>query len=125
MELFAANGYEQTTAADIAASVGLTERTFFRHFADKREVLFYGQQEMADAVLAGINDAPAMQIVAGALRSGARFFADERRPHARTRQSVIDQNQPLREREQHKLADLASQVAEALLAKASQSPRRR
>ena len=40
LELFATRGYEQTTATEIAQSVGLTERTFFRHFTDKREVLF-------------------------------------------------------------------------------------
>ena len=45
LELFAARGFEQTTAAEIAQSVGLTERTFFRHFSDKREVLFSGQQQ--------------------------------------------------------------------------------
>ena len=40
LELFATRGFEQTTATEIAQSVGLTERTFFRHFSDKREVLF-------------------------------------------------------------------------------------
>ena len=52
LELFAARGYEQTTATEIAQAVGLTERTFFRHFTDKREVLFHGQQALTDAFLA-------------------------------------------------------------------------
>ena len=51
MELYAEQGFEQTTVAEIAARAGLTERTFFRHFADKREVLFYGM-EMARDLLA-------------------------------------------------------------------------
>ena len=49
LELFATRGFEQATAAEIAQSVGLTERTFFRHFSDKREVLFYGQQQFLQA----------------------------------------------------------------------------
>ncbi len=58
MELFASRGFEQTTAAEIAASVGLTERTFFRHFSDKREVLFHGQDLLVQAFLDGLDSAP-------------------------------------------------------------------
>src|SRR6478672_5617634 len=111
VELFAAHGYEQTTAADIARSVGLTERTFFRHFADKREVLFAGQDEFLATFLHGIAAAPPasgpMEMVAAALRGAAALFPDERRAEVRLRQSVIDANPALGEREQHKLAVLA------------------
>src|ERR671928_1288470 len=73
MELFAERGFEQTTAGDIAESAGVTERTFFRHFADKREVLFDGSATMArtahDAILAAPDlpplDAALAGIVAG------------------------------------------------------------
>ena len=58
LELFATRGFEQTTAAEIAQSVGLTERTFFRHFSDKREVLFYGQEQFLQAFLDGVQAAP-------------------------------------------------------------------
>src|SRR5690348_6193255 len=108
LELFATRGFEQTTATEIAQSVGLTERTFFRHFSDKREVLFAGQQLFVQAFLAGVDAAPPdaspIEIVACALRSAVSFFPDERRPHSRIRQSVIDQNPALQERERHKLA---------------------
>lgn len=118
LELFATRGYEQTTAAEIAQSVGLTERTFFRHFSDKREVLFHGQDLFVQAFLDGVDNAPPdaspIEIVACALRSAASFFPDERRPHSRTRQSVINQNPALRERESHKFASLAATVAAAL-----------
>jgi len=57
LELFASRGFEQTTAAEIAQSVGLTERTFFRHFSDKREVLFYGQQQFLQAFVDGVDAA--------------------------------------------------------------------
>src|SRR5262245_15565268 len=118
LELFAARGYEQTTAADIAQSVGLTERTFFRHFSDKREVLFYGQQLLTDAFLAGIAAAPPeaspIASVAGAVQSAAAFFPDERRSQSRIRQSVIAQNAALQERESHKLAVIGGRLADAL-----------
>jgi AcrR family transcriptional regulator len=121
LELFATRGYEQTTATEIAQSVGLTERTFFRHFSDKREVLFYGQDVFVQAFLTGVDTAPPgaspIEIIACALQSAASLFPDERRPHSRTRQSVIEQNPALQEREAHKLAGLATTVADALRAR--------
>jgi AcrR family transcriptional regulator len=118
LELFATRGFEQTTAAEIAQAVDLTERTFFRHFSDKREVLFHGQQLLVQAFLDGVAAAPPdaspLEVVAFALRSASTFFPDERRPHSRTRQSVIDQNPALRERERHKMTTLATIVADAL-----------
>ena len=118
LELFAARGYEQTTATDIAQAVGLTERTFFRHFADKREVLFHGQQTLTDAFLAGLPDAPydasPIELAVSALRSSAGFFDDDRRSHSRMRQSVIDDNPALREREALKLVGLGHVLGGAL-----------
>lgn len=121
LDLFATRGFEQTTAAEIAQSVGLTERTFFRHFSDKREVLFKGQQHLVQAVVDGARSAPpgasAIEIVDGALQHAGAFFAAERRPHSRKRQQVIDQNPALQERERNKLADLATALADALRAR--------
>jgi AcrR family transcriptional regulator len=118
LELFAARGYEQTTATEIAQAVGLTERTFFRHFVDKREVLFHGQQILTDAFLAGLDDAPPdaspIGLAVSALRSSASFFDDERRPHSRLRQSVIDANPALQEREALKLVGLGQALSGAL-----------
>jgi AcrR family transcriptional regulator len=118
LQLFATQGFEQTTTAEIAGSVGLTERTFFRHFSDKREVLFLGQDQLVRVFLEGIEAAPAgagpLQVVAAAVQSAAVFFADERRSHSRTRQTVIEQNPALQEREQHKLGALGEVVGQAL-----------
>ena len=126
LELFATRGFEQTTAADIAQSVGLTERTFFRHFTDKREVLFYGQEQFLQAFTDGIDAAPPdaspLEVVAAALHAGASFFPDERRAYSRMRQSVIDKNPALQERELHKLAGLAATVADALRARGVGEP---
>jgi AcrR family transcriptional regulator len=126
LELYAARGFEETTAAEIAQSVGLTERTFFRHFSDKREVLFHGQQLFAQAFLDGVDAAPPdaspIEVIATALRSATVFFPDERRPYSRTRQSVIDRNPALQERELHKLASLATTLADALRARGVTEP---
>lgn len=127
LDLFATRGFEQTTAAEIAESVGLTERTFFRHFNDKREVLFYGQHLLVEAFLTGVDTAPPgtppIDIVAFALRStAASFFPDERRSYSRARQAVIDQNAALQERERHKLASLGTTIAEALRARGVDEP---
>jgi len=87
LELFATRGFEQVTAAEIAQSVGLTERTFFRHFSDKREVLCYGQQQFLQAFVDGVNAAPPdaspLEVIACALHGAASFFPDERRPYSR------------------------------------------
>jgi AcrR family transcriptional regulator len=126
LELFATRGFEQTTAAEIAESVGLTERTFFRHFSDKREVLFYGQDQFLQAFVDGVNAAPAdaspLEVIGSAVHAAAAFFPDERRPYSRMRQSVIDQNPALRERELHKYSGLAATVAEALRARGIGEP---
>jgi AcrR family transcriptional regulator len=126
LELFATRGFEQTTTAEIAQAVGLTERTFFRHFSDKREVLFIGQHLFLQAFLDGIEAAPPgaapLEVVASALRSAASFFPDERRSYSRLRQSVIDKNPALQERESHKLSGLATTVAEALRSRGVTEP---
>jgi AcrR family transcriptional regulator len=118
LELFATRGLEQTTAAEIAQAVGLSERTFFRYFSDKREVLFDGQDAFLQSFIDGVDAAPPgaspIEIIASALQSAASLFPADRRPHALTRQSVINQNPGLQERERHKLAGLATTIAEAL-----------
>src|SRR5256885_16155066 len=58
MELYGGQGFEQTTVAEIPERAGLTERTFFRYFADKREVLFSGAEELRELPLSGAAGAP-------------------------------------------------------------------
>ena len=59
LALFSEHGFDQTTAAEIAARAGLTERTFFRHFADKREVLFGGSEVLQERIVSDVAAAPA------------------------------------------------------------------
>ena len=118
LDLYAAHGFEQTTAADVAQAAGLTERTFFRYFADKREVLFAGQEHFQQSVLDGVAAAPEgatpLEVVAFALQAAATFFPDERRGHSRLRDSIITAHPALQERELLKMAALADAIAGAL-----------
>ena len=117
LTLYAAQGFEQTTAAEIARLAGLTERTFFRHFADKREVLFYGADSLRDELVSAVADAsPAagpMDAVGAALRVAGEM-AQENSELARLRNSVVSANAELRERELAKHAELAAAIAGAL-----------
>ncbi|MET0383141.1 MAG: helix-turn-helix domain-containing protein [Burkholderiaceae bacterium] len=126
IELFGEIGYEQTTVAAIAQRAGLTARTFFRHFADKREVLFNGsqwlQRKMADAVAHAPPGAAPIDATAAALASVGDFFDDERRPFARLRNAVIAANPELHERELTKMATLSAALAQALRARGVGEP---
>lgn len=126
LELFAEIGYEQTTVAAIAERAGLTARTFFRYFADKREVLFSGserlQQAMVDALALAPAGASALDAIAAALMKAGTFFDAERRPFARQRSTVIAAHTDLRERELIKLATLAAALAQALRARGVGEP---
>ena len=127
MELFGERGFDQTTVAAIAARAGLTERTFFRHYADKREVLFGGQLRVHGCSMQSVADAPAgatpIDTIAAALATAGELFAD-RLDHARQRQRIIDAHADLQERELIKLASLATSLAEALRQRGVGDPRR-
>jgi len=126
LQLFSDKGFEVTTAAEIAQAAGLTERTFFRHFADKREVLFTGQDDFTRPFLDGIDAAPPeatpIEVVTSAVTGAAGFFPDEKRPYSRLRQTVIVANPELQERELLKMAALASSLAAALRARGVAEP---
>lgn len=120
MELYVEHGYDRTTVAEIAARAGLTERTFFRHFADKREVLFWGSGSLQEMFVSTLAAAPAsaapIDAVAAAVEAAATAMG-EGREHSRARQQVIDGNPVLQERELIKLASLATALAEGLRAR--------
>jgi len=125
LELFAAHGYDQTTVTEIAARAGVTDRTFFRYFSDKREVLFAGS-EVLEALFVdtvGASTAPdPLLVVEEALDAAAAFFAQERRPWSQRRQALVEQNPALAEREQLKMVTLATAVASALRGRGVDEP---
>lgn len=124
MELYAERGFAQTTIAQIAERAGVTERTFFRYFADKREMLFDGsnvlQQMMVDAVTGAPADATPLEAVGAALDAAGTAFVDLGR--SRTRQRVIDSDASLQERELIKGERLAIAIADALRARGVGEP---
>jgi len=117
LELFGDRGYESTTVEDIATRAGVTKRTFFRHFFDKREVLFGGGDEFQQLFvdnLAGVPAcAPSLEAIALTLEAVGATFGD-RRKFSRRRQLVIAANPELQERELVKLAAVAAALAGAL-----------
>jgi AcrR family transcriptional regulator len=117
MELYAERGYEQTTVAEIAERAGLTARTFFRYFADKREVVFSGSEALAERLLAALDAAPAsaspLAVVGAALDTVAELVGDDH-DHSRRRQAVIVANAELQERELIKLAGWSDVLAGGL-----------
>jgi AcrR family transcriptional regulator len=125
MALFLERGYAETTVEEIAARAGLTERTFFRYFADKREVLFWGSSEFLRVVVEGIAAAPIgaapLDAVTAAFEAIGEIL-EPRRKHAIARQQVISAHAELREREQMKLTSVAAAIARALHERAVPEP---
>jgi AcrR family transcriptional regulator len=116
-ELFEERGYARTTVEDIAARAGLTERTFFRYYADKREVLFSGAGALQKLIADAIADAPEAAAPLDAVAAGLERVAtilEPRREFAKKRQALITAHADLQERESIKLRSLASAAADAL-----------
>jgi AcrR family transcriptional regulator len=117
LELFAERGYDETTVAEIAERAGLSERTFFRHFADKREVLFGGASELQLKMVAAVAAAPAELPPIEAAALGVQTAGEmlgERPDLARKRSGVISANAELQERELIKMASMTAAFAETL-----------
>ncbi len=123
-ELFLERGYDETTVAAIAQRAGLTERTFFRHFADKREVFFHGASSLEDLLVDAVADAPdglspfelttvGIDVIAGHLPD---------RDFSQRRQAIVDATPELKERELRKMAHLATALSQALRARGVQEP---
>jgi AcrR family transcriptional regulator len=125
LALYGERGYEETTVAEIAERAGLTKRTFFRYFTDKREVLFWGSELLEQQMVAAIEAAPAsasaLGMIGAALDAAAVRF-EEAREFARPRHRIIASSRELQERELIKAASLAAAMAEALRARGLGDP---
>jgi AcrR family transcriptional regulator len=117
LELFSERSYEETTAAEIAAKAGVTERTFFRHFPDKREVLFDGDTAFIEALTSAVRHAPPAlgpwDTLFLAFNAVKQMFV-ENRPFTEPRQRVIASNPALQERAVAKTRSVIAAVASAL-----------
>jgi AcrR family transcriptional regulator len=120
LALYGERGYEETTVAEIAERAGLTKRTFFRYFTDKREVLFWGSELLEQQMVAAIEAAPAsasaLGMIGAALDAAAVRF-EEVREFAGPRHRIIASSHELTERELIKAASLAAAMARALRAR--------
>ncbi|RSD10623.1 TetR family transcriptional regulator [Amycolatopsis eburnea] len=120
LELYRERGFDQTTTAEIAARAGVTERTFFRHFPDKREVLFDGEATLRADLTASVADAPdglpPLEVLIRAFRKAGRII-EGNRPFAEPRLAVIAATPALRERDQAKAAAMGDALAAALRAR--------
>jgi AcrR family transcriptional regulator len=122
LDLFAEQGFERTTITEIAERAGLSKRTFFNHFADKREVLFGPVSEMQREIvareIAGCPAAlPPLDAVVRGLQAAADTLFEVRRAAATRREEIIRANPELHERELSKRAALTDAVAAALSAR--------
>ena len=117
LELYRERGYEQTTTAEIAARAGVTERTYFRHFADKREILFEEDPRLRPALTNAIAQAPdtlgPLEILLPTFQSIEKLLMDNR-PFTEPRQAVIAITPALQERAEFKTASLIVLLSSAL-----------
>ena len=119
IDLFRERGYTKTTVADIAERAGLTERTFFRYFSDKREVLFGGSEQLEQSLVTALKSAPLdvapIEAVVRAFETIAAFLEEQRDfDYMRARHSIVSLHPEVRERELIKMAALAATVTQVL-----------
>lgn len=124
-ELFLEYGYERVTVADIATRAGLTERTFFRHFSDKREVLFGGAVVLQTALLQSLASVSPDRSPFAAVRSAIESIAalsHWSRDQAQQRMKLLATHADLQERELIKRATLTASLAQALRERGTPEP---
>ncbi|MDH6139358.1 MULTISPECIES: TetR/AcrR family transcriptional regulator [Kitasatospora] len=116
--LFAEQGYDETTVAQISERAGLTRSTFFRHFADKREILTAGQKALSRLLAEGIDAAPAdatpMTAVAAGLERASGEMTSFNREISPLLHAAIEANAELQERNALKSIGMATAMVEAL-----------
>jgi AcrR family transcriptional regulator len=117
LELYGERGFAEVTAAEVAAHAGLTERTFFRHFADKKEILFGDETRLAETIADAVRAAPPEASPMEAVLAGFAALSDSahaRRDRLLRRERIIEQSADLRERELAKFAAWTGALADAL-----------
>jgi AcrR family transcriptional regulator len=121
LELFAEQGFAATTVPAITARAGLTTRTFFRHFADKREVLFADEAELPAYAERLVVEAPAgakpLTVVLDGLCAVAAARFEGRREAVRQWRAIVSTDAGLRERQLQKRAALAAAIRDGFRAR--------
>lgn len=118
LELSAEQGYERTTAAQIAERAGLTKATLFRLFTDKREVLFQGQPAsvatVAESVAAAPEGCSGVQLLERALVSLCEGHSSTHQDIGRQIDVLVRSSPELHERSLFKRAMINAALAGAL-----------
>jgi AcrR family transcriptional regulator len=123
LDLYATRGYHSTTVGDIASHAGVTSRTYFRYFPDKREILFGGAEKLRNRITRALRDTPAnlspLDATLQAMSSCDDLFQLREHEHLRQREVIIRSADELQEREARKLASIAADVAGELVERGS------
>ena len=126
VDLFAEQGYDATTVAQIAERAGVTKSTFFRYFPDKHELLMAGQQTLSRLLAEGIADAPEsatpLEAVAAGLERASNAMGPMNRELGPRLKAAVASNVELQERDALKNVGLAAAMTDALLARGMPSP---
>jgi AcrR family transcriptional regulator len=120
MALFQQRGYENVTIAEISERAGLTRRSFFNHFADKREIFFAGAAAFRDSVanhLAKVDPGLGPLDAAATALTNAGIDIVDYLEHAVAVREVINSSSELRERDLAKMADITDVLSEGLQAR--------
>ncbi len=126
VDLFTEQGYDATTVAQIVERAGLTRSTFFRHFADKRELLVAGQETLSTLLADGISEAPAsaspLEAVAAGLERASTAMGPVNRELGPRIKAAVAASTELQERDALKSVGMAAAMAAALLARGVPDP---
>lgn len=126
VDLFNEQGYDDTTVAQITERAGVTKSTFFRHFADKRELLVAGQETLSTLLASGVTDAPAgatpLDAVAAGLERASNAMGPVNRDLGPRLKAAIAASTELQERDALKSVGLATAMSTALLARGVPEP---
>jgi AcrR family transcriptional regulator len=120
LALFQERGYHDVTVAEIAERAGLTRRTFFNHFADKREIFFAGAAVFRDAVvnyLAKVEQGVDPLDAAATALTNAGIDIGDYREYAAALRAIVDSSAEMRERELAKMADITDVLTKGLQAR--------
>jgi AcrR family transcriptional regulator len=126
VDLFADQGYDATTVAQIADRAGVTKSTFFRYFPDKRELLVAGQETLSLLLSEGIAAAPEgaspLEAVASGLERASSTMGPMNRELGPRLKAAIAASTELQERDALKTVGLATAMTDALVARGVPDP---
>ncbi|MBQ1079941.1 TetR/AcrR family transcriptional regulator [Nocardiopsis sp. B62] len=127
-DLFREQGYDQTTVDDIAARVGMSQRTFFRHAGSKDELVLASRVQLGEEMVQILKDRPGDEDPWVSLRHCLEVFvAQHRDPAARERAqltgSIIESSPTLRAAYLERMEVVQRRMADVLRARSAEGTR--